>query len=302
LALAASYLPKEEINMRRPFACLLALSMGGWLLLAGCQRQPEPGPTPKPAPGQPGTPSTTEEKKEEKKEGAAAVEGWGTIRGKVVYTSTPPEPVVLVKMGDTQVRDAQHCAKHEIRSEALVVNPSNKGIQWAVVWIRRAPAVHPDLAKPAQDSVELNQRGCHFIPHVLVARAGQRLIIASEDPITHNTNVSGVRNNLNVVIPAALGQKQTLPGTVVRAEPAPIPISCNIHPWMKAYLAVFDHPYFAVTNENGEFTLEKVPAGKLQLVVWQETLEYGPGGREGQTVVVEPDKTVELTIELAPKG
>jgi hypothetical protein len=228
---------------------------------------------------------------------------WGTVRGRVVWEGDVPERRVLVRAGDPNVRDHQICGKHDIYSEELAVDPDTKGVQWALVWIRRPSRIHPDLEQPPAEPAELGQKGCVFIPHVLAVRQGQKLVITSEDPVSHNTNFSGIRNqSWNRVLPPALeGMKQTLDGPNLVAEILPMPVACNIHPWMKAYLAVFDHPYYAVTNAKGEFVLEKVPAGSLQLVSWQEFVGYGPGGRQGMTVQVRPGESTEVTVKLAPR-
>ena len=266
-------------------------------------------PSPTTTSGQQGA-GTEEAKGEEstaepKDEGAAAApEGWGTIKGRVVYDGDPPEPRVLVEQGapEEKVRDASVCAKHTIYSEELVVDKETKGIKWAVVWVNRPPKVHPDLEPVPSEPAELNQKGCVYIPHVLAIRQGQKLIIASEDPIAHNTNIQGFRNTpWNRVLPEATEGKQTLEGPQLVAESVPLSVACNIHPWMKAYIAVFRHPYFAVTNDKGEFVIEKVPAGKVNLVSWQESLGRGPGGRKGIEVEVKPGETTEVTITFTPK-
>ena len=282
-------------------------------VLPGCGGGEEAPPSPTPSPSSETETSTgaeagkqqaaPEETKEDGAEGAVA-EGWGTIKGRVVYKGDPPEPRVLVEQGapEEKVRDAKVCAQHTIYSEELVVDKETKGIQWAVVWVNRPPKIHPDLENPPAEPVELNQIGCRYIPHVLAMRQGQKLIVASEDPIAHNTNIQGFRNSpWNRILPAAEEGKQTLEGPSLVYESTPLPVACNIHPWMKAYIAVFRHPYFAVTNEKGEFVIEKVPAGTVRVASWQESIGRGPGGRQGIEVEVKPGETVEITIEFEPK-
>ncbi len=254
---------------------------------------------------QTGAPETTKseggetQQQDGQQEEQAAAEGWGTIKGVVIYKGEPPEPKVLVKEGDTTVKDPEVCAKHTITSEELVVNKENKGIQWAVVFVNRPAKIHPDLQSPPEEPAILDQIGCVYVPHVLAIREGQKLIVASQDPISHNTNIQGFRNTpWNRVLPPAEGMQTRLDGPSLVAEPLPMPVACNIHPWMKAYIAVFNHPYFAVTNEKGEFTIEKVPAGTVHLVSWQEKFGRGPGGRSGIAVEVKPGETTEVTIEF----
>jgi hypothetical protein len=83
-------------------------------------------------------------------------------------------------------------------------------------------------------------------------------------------------------------------GPQLKAERLPIPVQDNVHRWMKAYIGVFNHPYFAVTNAHGEFEIHSAPAGKVRLVIWQETCGFGEGGRNGMEVEVRPGETTDL--------
>jgi hypothetical protein len=233
----------------------------------------------------------------------AAPTGWGTIKGQIVFEGTPPKPKVLVEQGDQSAKDAAVCAAQGVLSEELVVNSDNKGIKWVFVSIAGKPAIHPDLQK-AEDTAELSQKGCHFIPHALAMREGQKFVIASEDPIAHNTKGASFKNpEFNPVVPPAIDGKKTLDPMDLVAEPLPINIKCSIHPWMQAYVAVYGHPYFAVTDENGAFTIEKVPAGDLKLNIWHETGGYGEGGKPGKPITVNADETTDLgQIKYAPKN
>lgn len=199
---------------------------------------------------------------------------WGTIRGRVVWGGdSVPVPAVLVQKGDnaTAKDDKGHCAAHEVKSEDLLVDAKTKGISSAFVFLVRPPAVHPELAKAPGGEVVLDQRGCHFVPHVLAIHASQKLKVRSSDPIQHNTRTTPFRNEaINFVL------APNDPGRVVPlvAEPRPIPVRCDLHPYMSAWLMVFDHPYFAVTAADGSFELKHVPAGGLTMNVWQEKQGY----------------------------
>ncbi len=85
-----------------------------------------------------------------------------------------------------------------------------------------------------------------------------------------------------------------------------MPIQCTIHKWMNCWVRVFDHPYFAVTNEKGEFVIKDAPAGKFRLVVWQESVgwvvnENGKSGKLGIPIEIQADKTTDLgALKLTP--
>jgi Polysaccharide lyase family 4, domain II len=252
--------------------------------------------------GKPSTAPTDKATAPTDKTEAGAAEGWGTIKGQIVLDGTPPKPAVLVAKGDENAKDAAVCAAEGVFSEELVVNSGNNGLRWVVVYIGGKPKIHPDLKEP-EGTAELSQKGCHFIPHVLAMRQGQKFVIASEDPIAHNTKGDPFRNpGFNPVVPPAVEKKSVLEGPDLVAENLPINISCSIHPWMKAYLAVYNHPYFAVTDENGEFTIEKVPAGEQKLNIWHEK-GYGEGSKEGKPITVKAGETTDLgQIKYAPKS
>jgi hypothetical protein len=117
--------------------------------------------------------------------------------------------------------------------------------------------------------VVLDQRGCRFVPRVVVLRAGQTLQVKNSDPVTHNVHPMP-RNNRD-------WNQQQAPGApdLLRRFARPevmIPVKCDIHSWMRTWIAVLDHPYFATTGPGGEFRIEGVPAGRHVLAAWHETL------------------------------
>ena len=227
--------------------------------------------------------------------------GWGTVKGRIVLGDDEiPERVLVVKKGAANVNNPERCAARDLLSEELIVNKDNRGLKWVIVSLNKPSATHPDLGK-VEGEVEFGQEFCVFKPHLLAFRQGQKLKITSNDPIGHNTNLTPFQNApWNQSLPGAPEAGKTeMDGPALKAEPRPIPVACNIHGHMKAYIVVFDHPYFAVTDENGAFELKKVPAGEQRLVVWQEKCGYGSGRREGQAIEVKADETTDLgKIEL----
>ena len=231
-----------------------------------------------------------------KAEAAPAGEGWGGIKGQVVFGGDQiPEPTLIVKKGDPAAKDPAVCAVEDIFSQELVVNKDNKGLRWVLVYIGGKPAVHPDM-KQAEGTVELGQKFCSFRPHVVALRHGQKFLITSDDPVAHNTKGDCFKNpGFNPTVPPAPeGGRSELAGPDLDAEPRPFPISCGIHPWMKAYMGVFDHPYYAVTDENGNFEIKNIPAGSQKLVVWQEKFGWGEGAGKGKDITVKAGDTTDL--------
>lgn len=206
--------------------------------------------------------------------------GWATIRGVFKLRGAAPARSTL----DVN-RDQEVCAGggHQILDERLVVGP-NGGIRDVLVFLTSpipddsaAPQpkfVHPsyNLANnPQRQQVVFDQKQCVFLSHVFAAQVGQTILIKNSDPIGHNTNLSARTGKaFNQTIPAGGSESYV----AEKAERDPFPVSCSIHPWMSAQIIIRDNPYFAVTNEEGEFEIANVPAGvPLEFRVWQERLK-----------------------------
>ncbi|HXG11552.1 MAG TPA: hypothetical protein VNK04_17490 [Gemmataceae bacterium] len=225
--------------------------------------------------------------------------GWGDVKGQVVWGGNDlPE----VKKLDV-TKDQEHClARGAILSEEWVINPTNKGVRWAVVWLIPDPpdgqlAVHPSLQAVPKDVVVMDQPMCKFEPHVVALRQGQTLEVKNSAPIVHNVNWAGIRirGDNKVISPNGSIKIDDL-----KATGFPVIIACNIHPWMKAYVRVFDHPYFAVTDENGRFEIKNAPAGKCRLVVWQETAGY-KSDKNGDPITIQAGTATDVgKLELKP--
>lgn len=202
--------------------------------------------------------------------GATKASGFGTLKGRVIFGGEAPAQAVLVAEGDTTKKDPQVCAASPIKSQRLVVDPATKGVRYAIVYIPRPTAVSPEAESAAKSAhLEFDQKGCVFEPHVLAVMKGATVNIKSSDPVGHNvhfqlTNISKNESIQPGSAPVALQPKvgETRPGSVV----------CDIHPWMKAWWYVANGPYFAVTDEQGQFEIANAPAGTQKVVVWQEAV------------------------------
>ncbi len=201
----------------------------------------------------------------------------GTIAGVVKFSGTAPTPKKIPPSKDKQV-----CGKAPIFDESLVVDKGTKGIQWAVVSVQGAQG------KWDGKGATLDQKGCVFRPHVLVAPPG-KITILNSDKILHNFHSESKKNTpINKAQP---GFRKKMKVDIKKAER--FKIKCDAHPWMTGWIVVTDHPYVGVTDAKGNFTIENVPPGTYTLEVWQETL-----GTATQKVTVKAGGTAKVTFTL----
>lgn len=197
----------------------------------------------------------------------ASGDEWGTLKGRFLYSDDAPVAVALKIDKDVEV-----CGKHKLVNEDLVVG-SNKGVANVVVFVRdKKVKVHPDAAAAAKtEKVVLDNKDCRFEPHVTFVQAGQDFVVKNSDPVGHNSNIATLKNSpSNNLIPA--GGEATV--TFKAAEAIPAQVTCNIHPWMKAWLVVRDNPYAAVSGPDGSFEIANLPVGEVELQLWHEKAGY----------------------------
>jgi len=200
---------------------------------------------------------------------------WGHIEGKIVVDGDIPEPELIHKKG-AAIKDAAVCAADDLYAEELVIDPETKGLANAFVFMYRAPKkIHPDLEKPAEDTVYFDQKGCKFLPHCLLVRVGQTVEVLSDDPIAHNTHTYPIRGTQNnILIPAGVREGNGVEIECNVKESMPHPVKCDYHPWMMAHWLVVDHPYAAVTDAQGNFKIENLPAGDAEFRIWHEKVGW----------------------------
>ncbi len=193
---------------------------------------------------------------------SASLFAGGTITGKVNYKGAPGKPVENKMTPECKTANAGKV----VMNDATVIN-SNNTVQWAMVSLKdaKAPAGDTGTATP----VTFDQHGCMYTPHVFGIRVNQTLKILNSDGFLHNVNgmpkQSPKFNNGMPTKGSTIEKKFTKPEMAVR-------IKCDVHPWMNAYANVFDHPYFAVTDNAGNYTISNVPPGDYTIEMWHEKL------------------------------
>lgn len=178
------------------------------------------------------------------------------------------------KQGPVNVTaDVAFCGKQGLMDEALIVNAENKGLQNVVVQIYTGRGGSKlDPVAPAKNEVTLDNKNCRFEPHVVIAQVGDTLKVTNSDPVGHNANLQFFNNAAkNPMIPP----NQDVKVELTDSEPGIVEVRCNIHPWMKALLLVLDHPYAAVSNENGELIIKGIPVGKHTFRANHESARIG---------------------------
>ena len=219
---------------------------------------------------------------------ASSVSNGGTISGVVKFEGDMPEMKVLEITKDQAV-----CGATDKYDESLVVGEGNALKNTIVYLIDISQGKDFDKAT----KLEIDQKGCQFSPHVQIVPVGVRVTMLNTDKVNHNVHIfSSINRPVNK---QQTKNRRKMPLAAVKKAEGPVSVKCDIHGWMSAWIAYVPHPYFAVTNEKGEFTLEDVPAGTYQLGYWHETC--GTNSASPISVTVEAGGSVTENITLKRK-
>jgi plastocyanin len=216
------------------------------------------------------------------KAGPPAASGVSTIQGVARLTGAAPAMKMLKREGDP------FCARKQMQEEDVVVG---EGGTLGNVIVRITQGVSGNYDPPMNNAV-LDQVDCMYRPRVQGIMAGQSLLIKNSDQTLHNVHTykgaSTVFNQAQVPGLPPMAKKFNNAGDVIKFK-------CDVHPWMTAYVAVSNHPFFAVTTNNGSFSIPKVPAGTYTVEAWHE--RYGAKTRELTLVA---GKATDVNFDFAP--
>lgn len=146
-------------------------------------------------------------------------------------------------------------------------------------------------------SAKIDQVGCLYVPHVSGAVVNQELQILNSDNTLHNVKMNSANNG-------SFNEGMPVKGMVINKKLAKpeigIPFKCDVHPWMGAYLHVVEHPFFAVTGQDGTFEIKGLPAGEYEISVWHEFDKFGPD-QAILSVSVDQGQAQDITFTYSPK-
>ncbi len=233
---------------------------------------------------------------------AKAQGNFGTIKGRVVWGGADvPKLDPKVKKGDAAVKDGPVCAVNEIPNEEYVVDPATKGVANAFAYVATPQGTNraaEDALLSKSPTVVIDQKGCRFVPHAVALHKDQELVFKSSDPVGHNVHYTGFTVSGNQMLSPNGTQTVKFPAV----ERNPVPLQCDIHPWMSGYFMIFDHPFFAVTKPDGSFEITGVPAGTQKVIVREDKGKFiTKGGRAGIEVEVKPGEATDVgELKLMP--
>jgi hypothetical protein len=208
----------------------------------------------------------------------------GVVKGKIHFTGRKPARKAIDMSGDPACVEAHHGKAYE---ESVAVNP-NDTLSDVFVYVKSG--LEGKKFETPGTPVIVDQKGCWFHPHVVGIQTGQVLSVINSDPVTHNIHplaqINREWNHSQGSGDAPLARKFTKAEVMIR-------VKCNIHSWMRAYIGVLDHPYFAVTGTEGSFEIPNLPPGDYVIAAWQETL-----GSQEQKITVTPAGKIEADFRF----
>ena len=203
------------------------------------------------------------------------------VKGRVKFEGPAPHPARVVMATEPS------CMKLHpggVLAEDVVVDQGG-GLENVVVYISDAAA--SGNYEPPKEEITFEQKGCMYQPHVLAMQANQKLKILNDDATMHNIHPTPQNNReWNKSQSPGMQVEETFP-----REEIAIPVKCNVHPWMKGYIAVFKHPYFAVSGKDGAFNIKNLPPGTYTLQAWHEKL-----GSLTRKITVGPDGAADVEL------
>jgi plastocyanin len=213
----------------------------------------------------------------------------GNVMGMAVLDGTAPknEPIRM-NADPVCVKEA----KGDQFQSTFVVGDDGKSLGNVFVYVKDGLGNY--VYDPPSGTATLDQKGCRYIPHVFAVRVGQPIEILNSDPTLHNIHATPKANKEFNTGQPIQGMKMTHTFT---AKEVMVPFKCDVHGWMNAYVAVMDHPYYAVTGPDGKFELKGLPPGTYTVEAWHERL-----GTTTQSVTLGASETKEVSFTFKAAG
>ena len=207
----------------------------------------------------------------------------GNIAGSIVFEGSAPS-MDAIDMSEESVCAAKHSSTPMVQE--VVVN-GNGTLANVFVYVKEGLE---SLQFPTPGAVLLDQNGCVYLPHVLGVMVGQDITIRNSDGLLHNINASpDINRGFNSSQPVSMETTRSFGAAEVM-----VPLRCDVHGWMNAYVGVLDHPYHSVSNSSGAFNLSTLPPGDYVIEAWHERY-----GTQTQNVTVTTGETAEVTFTFS---
>lgn len=242
--------------------------------------------TPEPAKTEPTATATKAEAAPTGAAMGAAIAGGSGVVGVVKYDGAVPAPRAVDMSKDV------NCTKLVAKPTLADVEAEGGNLKNVFVYVKSGlPAGQQFPAKT--EKVTLDQKGCLYHPSVLGLQVGQTLSILNSDPLLHNVHAFAKGAEFNMAMPK---QNQIIERKLKKQQ-VMVPVKCDVHSWMQAWIGSVDHPFFAVTGADGAFKLEGLPKGSYELELWHPTL-----GTQTANVTVNDGAASSVTVTFKAKA
>ena len=211
------------------------------------------------------------------------------ITGTVTLKGTPPAEKDI-----TPLKEDATCGKFhsEMPTTKFYVVGAGGGLADTVVMLKGISGKSTGASAPA---VELDQKGCEYTPQIFAVQTGQKIVVKNSDPVMHNVHTLPTAAGNT---PQNMAQLQGSPELTITFDKPEnfLKFKCDVHPWMFAWATVVDHPYFAVTDKDGKFTIKDVPPGKYTISALHR--KAAPTGVDKEVEVTADGAKVDFELEV----